>query len=296
MSRPLDWERDGRDWPNRDASRFVTAHGLRWHVQVMGEGPALLLLHGTGAATHSWRDLMPILARDFRVVAPDLPGHGFTGMPGAGGMTLPGMARSVAALLGVLGIDPELVVGHSAGAAVALRMCLDGLIHPRAAIALNGALLPLPTLPEEIFGPVARALLSCGVVPRVVAWQAGSPAAVQRLVRSTGSDLDAAGVALYGKIAANPVHVEGALAMMANWSLRTLARDLPRLTVPLTLITGSRDMTVPPSETQRVKRLLPSATGISMPGLGHLAHEERPKEVAALIKTASPMRLVEQEK
>ena len=42
------WERDGRDWPNREASRFVKAAGLRWHVQVAGEGPVILLVHGTG--------------------------------------------------------------------------------------------------------------------------------------------------------------------------------------------------------------------------------------------------------
>ena len=77
--RPL-WERDGADWPNRSASRFVVASDLTWHVQELGapEAPVLLLLHGTGAATHSWAGLAPLLAPHFRVVALDLPGHGFT--------------------------------------------------------------------------------------------------------------------------------------------------------------------------------------------------------------------------
>ena len=74
----LDWAKDGADWPNRQYSRFVEAAGMRWHVQVMGQGPALLLLHGTGAATHSWRDVMPKLAGHYTVVAIDLPGHAFT--------------------------------------------------------------------------------------------------------------------------------------------------------------------------------------------------------------------------
>ena len=77
MSR-LDFARDGADWPLREASRFVEAGGLRWHVQTLGEGPPALLIHGTAGATHSWRGLAPLLARDFRLVAPDLPGHGFT--------------------------------------------------------------------------------------------------------------------------------------------------------------------------------------------------------------------------
>ena len=77
MSEPLDWDRDGRHWPHREASRFVTSGGIRWHVQVMGcepgTAPVLLLLHGTGASTHSWRGVMPALADRYTLVAPDLP-------------------------------------------------------------------------------------------------------------------------------------------------------------------------------------------------------------------------------
>ena len=126
-----DWETDGRDWPNRAASRFVTAGGLRFHVQVMGAGPVLLLLHGTGAATHSWRALAPLLARDFTVIAPDLPGHGFTAAPFWPRMSLPGMAGAIATLLDVLEAPPALVAGHSAGAA--LMMMANWDLAPLAA-------------------------------------------------------------------------------------------------------------------------------------------------------------------
>ena len=93
MSAPR-WAVDGRDWPNRAQSRFVTAGRLRWHVQVFGaeEAPMLLLLHGTGAATHSWRAVAPLLAADFRVVAIDLPGHGFTTGRPMGGLSMSAMA------------------------------------------------------------------------------------------------------------------------------------------------------------------------------------------------------------
>jgi magnesium chelatase accessory protein len=283
----LDWANDGADWPNRAASRFVSAGGVAWHVQMAGTGPVLLLLHGTGAATHSWRGVFADLARDFTVIAPDLPGHGFSSRPDGTAMSLAGMARAVADLLGHLGLTVEIVVGHSAGAAIAARMCLDGLITPRALISLNGALLPLPLLPEEVFGPMARALVSCRLVPRVFAWQAGSQAAMQRLVRSTGSVLDAEGLALYSRLARNPGHVEGALAMMANWGLRGLEADLLKLKPNLTLITGSRDRTVPPGESYRVLRLLPAAKVISLPGLGHLAHEEDPTTASRLIREAA---------
>ena len=67
--------------------------------------PVLLLLHGTGAATHSWRSLAPLLAEHFRVVAPDLPGHGFTSGRPSGGLAMPAVARSVSDLMGALALD-----------------------------------------------------------------------------------------------------------------------------------------------------------------------------------------------
>jgi magnesium chelatase accessory protein len=287
MSERLLWDRDGTDWPNRDASRFVTAAGITWHVQAMGEGPALLLVHGTGAATHSWRDLMPMLARDFSVIAIDLPAHGFTGAPERRRMSLPGMAQDLAALLAVLGVAPAIAVGHSAGAAILARMCLDGLIAPAVLVSLNGAILPLVAMPEELFGPAARALVACKLVPRLFAWQSSSPRALQRLIDSTGSKLDPHGIALYRRLASNPGHVGAALDMMANWGLSALQRDLPRLAVPLVLVAAANDRTVPPGEAQRVRRLVPSARLLSVPQLGHLAHEEDPAAFAGLIRDAA---------
>ena len=146
MQYSLNWQRDGHDWPNRDASRFVHAAGMRWHVQVMGQGPPLLLLHGTGASTHSYGALAPLLARDFTVVIPDLPGHGFTQAPPREFLSLPGMSRAVSALLRELRLPPEVAVGHSAGAAVIIHMTIARLIAPRAIVSLNGALLPLVRL------------------------------------------------------------------------------------------------------------------------------------------------------
>ncbi|MFZ5558062.1 MAG: alpha/beta fold hydrolase BchO [Pseudomonadota bacterium] len=283
MSRRLQWERDGRDWPNRHASRFVKAAGLRWHVQQLGTGPAVLLLHGTGAATHSWRGLAPLLARHFTVVAPDLPGHGFTDLPPSRRLSLPGMAEDVAALLHTLSIEPLVAVGHSAGAAVLARMALDSAIAPRALASLNGALLPLSGVPGRLFPPMAKLLAATPLVPRVFAWRAGERAAVERLIRSTGSALEPAGTEYYARLVRSADHVGATLAMMANWDLRPLQLDLPRLRVPLTLVVGTDDRTVPPSEARRAKALVPSARIVTLPGLGHLAHEERPEAVAELL-------------
>lgn len=279
----LSWEREGRHWPNRDSSRFVRASGLRWHVQRMGRGPAVVLLHGTGASTHSWRALAPLLAPHLTVVALDLPGHGFTQALPAHRRTLPGMARAVSDLLHAMDEAPALAAGHSAGAAVLLRMCLDGRIEPRAVVAFNGALLPAPGGYGGPLAPVARLIARAPLLPRLFAWGASDPAVMARLLGNTGSVLDAEGAAFYARLARSPGQVSGALAMMAGWDLLPLERDLPRLRAKLVLVAGGGDRMVPPAEAERARALLPSAEVVAMPGLGHLAHEERPEEAAALL-------------
>ncbi len=280
-----DWATDGKDWPNREASRFIRVGPMRWHVQIAGAGPVALLLHGTGAATHSWRDVLPALARHFTVVAPDLPGHGFTDQPARDGMTLPGMARGVAALLDQLGLSPVVAAGHSAGAAVLARMCLDGLIAPAALVSLNGAMLPLPFhgVVSPIMAPLAKLFASNPLVPMIFAWQAADGKVVQRLLDGTGSTIDAAGKGFYARLARRSGHAGAALTMMANWDLATLAAGLPKLATPLLLVTGENDRSIPPADADRVRRLVPGARVARMPGLGHLSHEERPVETARMI-------------
>jgi len=277
------WEKEGRDWPNRASSRFVSAAGLRWHVQVMGQGPVVLLLHGTAAATHSWRDLMPALARHFTVVAPDLPGHGFTAPPSPQGLTLAGMAAAIRALLDTLGLRPEVVAAHSAGAAVALRLVLDGAIAPRLVVALNGALSPMGRENADFFTRTARLLAGLPFVPQLFAWGAGNRNVASRLLRDTGSAISAEGVEFYASLLRKPSHLASALGMMASWDLRPLLRDLPGLKARLVLVVGANDRAIPPSEAERVRAVLPAARIITMPGLGHLAHEESPEETARLI-------------
>jgi magnesium chelatase accessory protein len=279
------WEREGRDWPNREASRFVTAAGLRWHVQVAGQGPDLLLVHGTAAATHSWRDILPRLASHYRVIAPDLPGHGFTDLPSPARLSLPGMAASLAALLQALQARPVLAVGHSAGAAILLRLALDRRIAPDAVISVNGALLPLGEKHAAFFTRAARMLVGLPFVPSLFAWRASNRAVAERLLRDTGSRIEARGVDLYARLFRHSSHVSAALGMMANWDLVPLLNDLPRLRPPLVLVTASQDRTIPPAQADRVRARLPSTRVVPLLGLGHLAHEEKPDHIAPLIRS-----------
>ena len=283
MSGRDDWLRDGGDWPNREASRFVRTTGMTWHVQVMGAGPTLLLVHGTGAATHSWRDLAPLLAQRFTVIAPDLPGHGFTDSVPAHRLSLPGMARAVQGLLWALDARPALAVGHSAGAAILARMCLDGAIAPRGLVSLNGAFLPFGGATGQVFSPLARFLVGVPLLPDLFARRARDPAVVERLLRNTGSQLDARGTELYRRVVRRPGHAAAALGMMAHWDLAPLVRDLGRLEPKLLLVVGEADAAIPPAQAAQVQGIVPGAALASLPGLGHLAHEEDPEGAACLV-------------
>ena len=287
MGAKLSWSVDGSDWPNRAASQFIAAAGYRWHVQTMGEGPIALLAHGTGAATHSWRALAPLLSRHFTVVAPDLPGHGFTETPGAHRLSLPGMAQDLAALCRTLAIRPEVAIGHSAGAAILARMSLDHLIEPKLIVSLNGAFLPFGGVAARFLSPLAKAMTFNPLVPHMFAWRGRDPAAVHRLIEGTGSTIDAAGERYYGRLVGNPGHVAAALQMMANWDLHPLVRDLPKLEPNLLLIAASGDRAIPPDVARRVRELAPHVRMELMSGLGHLAHEEAPDKIAALIVAAA---------
>ena len=299
MALRLDWDRDGRDWPYRAASQFVDAGGLRWHVQRFAreassaaetsKAPLVLLLHGTGASAHSWYPMLPWLRPHFDLLLLDLPGHAFTGMASAWQASLPGMAVAVKSLLDVLAVQPTILIGHSAGAALGARMCLDGHVAPQCLVSINGAFMPLGGLAGVLFPPVAKLMASLPFAPGVVARRATDPGAIARLVRDTGSVLDEVGMALYGRIVGNPGHIEGALAMMANWDVQPLLGDLPRLRTPVRLIVADNDRAVPPAQAQRVLAMLPphaATTLIQLSGAGHIVHEEQPEAVAALCVSA----------
>jgi magnesium chelatase accessory protein len=281
LSGALDWQRDGRDWPLREHSRFVRSGPLIWHVQRLGEGPAIVLIHGTGASTHSWRDVAPILAERFTVLNLDLPGHGFTRGRLPTGLALPGISRALADLLAVEGIEPVVVAGHSAGAAVAVQLALDGATKAHVA-ALCPALRPYGGEASGMMSSFAKLLFANPVTP----WLAAGVArfAVDTgsfLQKSTGSRIDRRGVQLYGRLFASPAHCAGAIGLMADWELAGIAAALPNLPVPMTVIHGEKDAAVPVKEGREVAEIS-GGRFIGMTG-GHLAHEEEPARAAELI-------------
>ena len=282
----MQWANYRSTWPHAQHSQFIQAGGIQWHVQIMGQGPVLLLLHGTGSGSFSWRGLMPLLSAHFQVIAPDLPGHAFTSRGPEGSLSMQGMSEGLRALLLQLNVTPSIIGGHSAGAAIAANMLLQQrALSQTQLIGFNPAWLPLPGLPSLIFRPAAKLAAINPVSAWATAKLASKPAMIEKSILQTGSQLDAQGLALYQSVFSHSGHVHSVLNMMAAWQLDTLSKSLPQLQNKVSILVGMQDQTVPPSMAHAACKLMPQARVFEQHGLGHLAHEEDPAGTAQLILT-----------
>lgn len=281
-----------QDWPHRDSIRRVQSRPHDWCVIDTGpkDRPTLLMLHGAGGSGHSFRALIPLLAPHYHIVAPDLPGQGFTRPGSRSRYGLDTMAEDLATLCATMGLVPTFALGHSAGAAIALRMAQ--ILPVKGVIGINAALGSFEGAAGVMFPLLARALAAAPFVPQLVAKLWGNPHSVARLLASTGSPLDAAGQSQYLTLVRDAAHVDGTLGMMAQWRLDALMAALPALHTPTLLIASTGDKAVPARVSAEAARHMPNARYSEIPGFGHLLHEEAAGTVAA---TALPW-LSDQEK
>ncbi|MDP5307369.1 alpha/beta fold hydrolase BchO [Paracoccus spongiarum] len=282
----MDWARDLGDWPLHRLSRRIACGPHLWHVQEAGRGPLLLLLHGAGASTHSWRALIPVLADTSRVIALDLPGQGFSR---AGPRRRPGLAEmteDIAALCAQEGWQPAAIIGHSAGAVIALSLALrppaPGASLP-AIICINAALGHFEGVAGWLFPLLARFLALNPLTALLFSAGRDHRGRARRLIEGTGSVIDAEGIALYARLIADRAHVEGTLKMMASWRIDPLLAALDRVEAPCLLIAGQNDRAVPPEVSAQAAARIAGAELRLLPGLGHLLHEEAPATACRLI-------------
>lgn len=287
------WDRSGKNWPLRQHSRFQAQGKLRWHIQEAGpeafsgkveagfpsenatnKSEAILLLHGTGASTHSFRHIIEPLAKTHRVIAVDLPGQGFTFTSDLDQCSLKGMTAAIAALLAELDVAPAIIIGHSAGAAIAYQLALDLPSAPRRVVSINGALESFPGVAGAIM-PLSAKLMGFGAIgANLVSLTMSSETAVRKLIEATGSRIDARGLECYRALVADSGHVDATIAMMARWELGPLIARAGEVKADSLLITGGRDRAVDPKTSTRWAKRVRHAEIITLPTSGHLLHEE----------------------
>lgn len=263
--------------------RFVEADGLNWYVEEMGQGKTILFAHGTAASVHSWHPVMELLAETNHVIAMDLPGHGQTKVNGTSHYNLESMARGVAALTATLKITPEIVVGHSAGAAILAVATARKLITPNTYISFNGAFYPFAGIAGSLFSTIAKLIAFNGFMPRLLSGVA-SRTTVEKLLRDMGSSVSSETVDQYLGLFKQPSHVAAALGMMAAWDLRGMDDNFVRLSQNCLFVAGDKDKAVPPETADRAAARCRNAKTMHINDYGHLLHEENPTLAAEIIR------------
>jgi pimeloyl-ACP methyl ester carboxylesterase len=226
--------------------RFVDVPGARLHVVERGNGPAVLLVHGlSGQLANFDYGMIEPLSRDFRVIAVDRPGAGYsTRQPGAAA-DLRAQADTLAALIDQLGLHKPLVVGHSLGGAISLALAT---YHPDRVGGL--ALIAPLTHPPEAVSPVFQAMaVQSAFVRKLIAWTLVIPMSIRRREQvmnivfgpdAVPADFPTRGG---GLLALRPSHFIGASEDLLGVA-HSLPPLLPRycdLRVPVSILFGRED-------------------------------------------------------
>lgn len=260
--------------------RLVEVEGLRVHVQEAGQGEPLLLLHGLGAWSYSFRHNVPALAQRHRVLALDLPGFGFSDRPADGDYTVGGQARAVTAFMDALELPAATVLGHSMGGAVALHLAAAEPERVQRLILVDSATTELGSWWRRPLTGLALPFFSIGFALGVL------QRPVHRFLLSTGV-CDPSGLtdeALDNYVL--PTRLPGTRRVLPRvlWHLQLQGLpELSRVRQPTLILWGSHDRWLLPRAGRWLKARLPHAELVVVEQAGHLPLEERPAESNRLL-------------
>lgn len=283
-------EVDLKSW--HASGRLVPVGGRRLHVVDVGEGPPVLLLHGFLHASWTWRRTIAALARTHRVIAPDLPGAGWSDR--GGDLGLEALTGAIRDLQDGLGVGPfELAVGNSLGGAVLLRLLLEEPARARrlALVSSLGPRLNVPDLP--------LAALRASLLEPLFRFTAGNPAFVRR----------ALGLLAYRRVPVCDEVLDG-FRPLARPGSHIAACDMARgvkpgtawleprlsgLAVPASILWGAGDRVLPLRYGRTLAGLLRGADLEVWDDCGHCPQEEDPARFEAWLRARLPARLTAEE-
>jgi pimeloyl-ACP methyl ester carboxylesterase len=231
--------------------RFLELDGCRVHYIDEGAGPSLFLIHGLGGQLENFAyALVGRLAKDFRVVAIDRPGSGYSTRPTSADPRLRAQGALMAKVIGALKLDRPLVVGHSLGGAIALAIGLD---HPECASGL-ALIAPVTQVVETTPAPFRGLDIKSPLLRWIVAWTVATPAGI------LGADRVLKAVFAPEKVPADFLkRGGGALGLRprsfcatstdleaVNDGFAEMIRRYPTLTLPIGILFGKGDQLLDP--------------------------------------------------
>jgi pimeloyl-ACP methyl ester carboxylesterase len=263
-------------------------HGERVAYRDAGEGETLLLIHGMAGSSQTWREVMPRLSRHYRVIAPDMLGHGQSGKPRTD-YSLGAFAVWLRDFLDELGVESVTIVGHSLGGGIAMQFLYQ---HPeycnRLVLISSGGLGPdvgwilrlLSAPGAELVMPVIAPSPVLAAGNKVKSWlsSAGlrSPRGAE-IWNAYSSFADRQTRDAFLKTLRSVVDYRGqAVSALSRLQLRT---ELPSLA-----IWGERDEIIPVQHAHDAQAVRPGNRLEVLPDVGHFAHVEAPNQVVDLIE------------
>jgi pimeloyl-ACP methyl ester carboxylesterase len=277
--------------------RWVVGADVRMFVQEAGpvDGPLVLLVHGTGAWSETWRATLTALAdAGFRAVALDLPPFGYSERPTDAGYTKAEQGARILAVLDALGPTPAVLVGHSFGGGPTVEAALQRPERVRALVLVDAALgIGVDGEPPAPPPALVRAALAIGPLrTSLVAAFLTNPSFTRRLLRGFIADPTAATderVAVYQR----PLTIWGSTAAIATWLPELVAPPSPSrsesaaayraLAMPVVAIWGDRDTVTPLAQGEQLVGLVPHGRLEVLPEVGHIPQIERPDAFNALL-------------
>lgn len=286
-------ERVQARWPAE--GRFIDAERARVHIREAGEpqAPRVLLIHGANANLRElWEPFAAELAGEFRVIAMDRPGLGYSSRP-RGGHKLKTQARLAETVLRATGGEPAIIVGHSLGAAVALRLVLEAPSLVRGLVLLAPACTPWQGKPIWWARLAATPIIGhifCGlIIPNL-----GPPLARANIDRNFAPSpapenyYNKSGVGLAfrpGAFRASALDVCNSSAEFAAQADR-----YPEIFAPAIVITAEKDRVISPKRHARaLAAALPAGELVIAPDTGHMPHQLRPDLGIAAIRRVNAM-------
>lgn len=264
--------------------QFVTLDGVRMHYLERGSGQPIVLIHGSDGALQDFllSGLIDRLAQEYRVIAFDRPGHGYSGRPKDEPLTFALNARLIHGALQELGVVRPIIAGHSFGGAVALQYAVDYpedvtglLLMAPGAYSKSAELSALYSLPEiPVLGPL---FLHTLLVPvgRLLVPSMNESAFYP--VETPKAYLD-----LMANLGARP---EQFTAYTDEWqahheSMVALSARYGEIKVPVQIIAGAEDrLTRVADHTQPLHEAIPGSVLTVLPETGHEVHYQHPEVV-----------------